>query len=85
MEKGLSMEQRLDGPILTLAGMKDSYFSVSSESIKSFQEELEALLNRHSMENGSNTPDFILAKYLRGCLEAYNEAVQSRAVWFTKK
>jgi hypothetical protein len=43
-----------------------------------FQEELEKLINRHSMENGSNTHDFILAEYLKGCLLGFDRAVIAR-------
>ena len=35
-----------------------------------FERELESLINRFSKENDSNTPDFILAQYLLGCLQA---------------
>ena len=38
-----------------------------------FEKELTDLLNRYSKENGSNTPDFILARYLIGCLKNYDE------------
>ena len=34
------------------------------------------------MENGSNTPDFMLAQYLLGCLEAFNIAVTTREKWY---
>ena len=47
-------------------------------------EELRCLLNRHSAENASNTPDFILADYLMRCLDAYNKAVVSRATWYNR-
>lgn len=43
-----------------------------------FLNELRSLLNRHSMENGSDTPDFVLAKYLYACLMAYEQAVEDR-------
>ena len=43
-----------------------------------FQGELQRLINRHSLENGSNTPDFVLALYLRRCLEAFDEATKRR-------
>lgn len=49
-----------------------------------FQLRLESLLNAESMENGSNTPDFMLADYLMGCLKAFNEAVQARDDWYNK-
>jgi hypothetical protein len=39
-----------------------------TEKEEKFRDELEELINRHSMENGSNTPDFVLAEYLVKCL-----------------
>lgn len=48
-----------------------------------FEKELTELLNKYSKENESNTPDFILAKYLIDCLNAYNKAEQTRYKWFT--
>jgi len=47
-----------------------------------FERELESLINRHSVENESDTPDFILAGYLRGCLDAWNETVRLRDRWY---
>jgi hypothetical protein len=46
-----------------------------------FRSELENLINRHSKENGSNTPDFILADYLGDCLDAFDKAVTRRKKW----
>lgn len=46
-----------------------------------FEKELAALLNRYSCENASNTPDFILAHYLLGCLSLFERAVQRRETW----
>ena len=40
------------------------------------------VINRFSAENGSSTPDFILAEYLVGCLGAFNTAVQKREQWW---
>jgi hypothetical protein len=47
-----------------------------------FQSKLEALINECSMENESDTPDFLLALYLRRCLDAFNEAVAAREHWY---
>jgi len=47
-----------------------------------FHLELTRLINRHSMENESNTPDFILANYLCECLEHFNAAVKERERWY---
>lgn len=43
--------------------------------------ELSHLLNRHSAENESGTPDYILAEYLVNCLRAFESTVQRRAIW----
>lgn len=40
-----------------------------------------AMINVHSAENASNTPDFILARYLMQCLDAFSEAVGAREKW----
>jgi len=47
-----------------------------------FERELENLINRHSQENASNTPDFILARYLFRCLHVWNSGVQEREAWY---
>ena len=47
-----------------------------------FEEALRELLNRASQENGSDTPDFILARYLINCLKAYNKATNRRDKWY---
>ena len=50
-----------------------------------FKKELENLINKQSMENGSDTPDFILAEYLSECLKAFNKAVNTRDEWYNMK
>lgn len=52
---------------------------------ESFEKQLENLINRYSRENGSNTPDFILAKYLEDCLLTFNVAVNTRDKWYNFK
>ena len=47
-----------------------------------FKRELEELINKYSKENDSETPDFILAQYLEGCLKTFNIAVQQREKWY---
>ena len=44
----------------------------------SFHEELIALINKHSKEAISNTPDFVLAGLMQDCLGAYERAVIMR-------
>ena len=47
-----------------------------------FRKELQELLNKYSMETKSNTPDFILAEFLIGCLLSFEQAVNSRQAWY---
>jgi hypothetical protein len=49
-----------------------------------FRQELRILINKYSMENGSNTPDFILMEYLIKCLEAWEFGIQLRDKWYKK-
>lgn len=51
-------------------------------NIAEFKKQLEGIINSNSMENTSNTPDFILAKYLYNCLQSYEIAVQDRDKWY---
>ncbi len=50
-----------------------------------FRSDLESIINRHSQENGSNTPDFILAEYLQACLRAFDLAVVARERWYGRE
>ena len=47
-----------------------------------FRKELAALINRYSAENGSNTPDFLLAEYLTDCLDSFDRVVTAREKWY---
>jgi hypothetical protein len=47
-----------------------------------FADDLRALLNRHSVENRSDTPDFILAAFLQNVLIDYEHAVRARDRWW---
>lgn len=59
----------------------DSY---DPEHWTEFQKDIEATINRYSKESGSDTPDFILAEYLRDCLHAFNAAVEAREKWYSR-
>ncbi len=47
----------------------------------SLQDEREELINEHNAELPSGTPDYILAKYLMDCLNAFHNAVELRTDW----
>lgn len=59
--------------------------AVATATVPDFQKELEKLINRFSMENGSDTPDFLLAIYLRDCLATFNVVVQAREKWYGRE
>jgi len=46
-----------------------------------FKAELTQLINRHSMENGANIPDFLIANYLVECLRNLNFLVNENNTW----
>lgn len=46
------------------------------------EKEIGQLINKHSREQDSNTPDFILAEYLMACLSAFEVASNRREVWY---
>jgi len=48
----------------------------------SFERELENLINKHNKENDSNTPDFILCKYIQDSLTAFTTATRLRDNWY---
>lgn len=55
-----------------------------SEFPTDFELEIRHVLNKHSEDNRSNTPDFILSKYIIDCLDAYNSALRRRSQWYSE-
>ncbi len=47
-----------------------------------FEKELSALINKHSVENESDTPDFLLAGFLTACLHTYADTIKARDEWY---
>jgi hypothetical protein len=54
-------------------------------STTKFEAQLANLINYHSLENGSDTPDFMLSEYLLGCLEVYNKTMKAREKWYGRE
>lgn len=46
-----------------------------------FREELSALLNKYNIDTITNTPDFILARYVVGVLAALNDRNERVLAW----
>lgn len=49
---------------------------------ETFADELRSLINRHSRENSSDTPDWILAAYIEQALLAFESATRKRDLWY---
>jgi hypothetical protein len=47
-----------------------------------FFDALQTLINQYSVENGSNTPDFILANFMFKALINFDDAVKHREKWY---
>lgn len=47
-----------------------------------FYSELCSLINRYSAENDSNTPDYLLVKFIEGCLNSFNNVTKERDKWY---
>lgn len=55
---------------------------IDMPGVGDFERKLEALINEHSMEGcGGDTPDFILARFLRLQLEIFHVTVRRREHW----
>lgn len=52
---------------------------------QTFEKELENLINRYSKENESDTPDYVLAHYIKYSLKAFNQAVNIREQHYGRK
>lgn len=61
---------------------------IIEESVKKeeeFKKDLAEVINKHSREQYSNTPDFILADYLYWCLANYQNTINANFDWHKDK
>jgi hypothetical protein len=49
---------------------------------KELIEDLRRVLNQHSIDTAANTPDYLLAEYLNGCLDWYISTALQRDAWW---
>jgi len=52
-----------------------------NDNLEDFRYGLAKLINISNLENRSNTPDYILADYLIGCLLSYEKTVEANNKW----
>lgn len=67
--------------VLDWAKLPEAEHTLAPLASCALKTDLAGVLNMHSAENGSNTPDFVLAHFLLGVLDAFDEAVQARDAW----
>lgn len=51
----------------------------------SLERRLEKLLNEFSLDSASDTPDYLLAKYVLATLEVFSKTIKARARWYGDK
>lgn len=68
---------RLIGRLVSDFDYKDLEDDVSPE----FQKDLKDLINRHSIENLADMPDFIMARMIAGVLHSIGKAVKRNTKW----
>lgn len=69
---------RDDAPGVYCPGLS---LSANQGSSPTFHQELVALINKHSVENGSGTPDWILAEVMMANLKAWELGIHLRNDW----
>ena len=58
---------------------------LSDKTRKEFVSEIASVINRFSIENCSNTPDFILAEHVTQTLEQFAHTSRDREKWYGKE
>ena len=56
-----------------------------TKRLDEFEDEVGNLINRLSLENLTDTPEFILARYVRQSFEAFCKASNSRMNWYDEE
>lgn len=82
LAEALQGESREDAELAGFMKCSLDAYNGPPRSAPSFRDELAAVVNRHSMENGSDTPDFILAGFLEGCLATFDATMAAREKWY---
>lgn len=57
---------------------------MTDDQAKTLKADLQVIVNAHSLETESNTPDYVLADYLVSCLKTWNAACAARQ-YFSRK
>jgi len=63
----------------------ESWSATGGGWTNTLEKEFAKVINRNSVENWNNTPDFILAKYLIDCLKVFSDINRNREQWYGKE
>lgn len=72
----------VDMPFCSYCTEQLGFEEIEMSNDRLFTDELEGLINKYCVENESNTPDYLLARYLMDALRAYERVVKDRDNWF---
>lgn len=85
----IQMDTRLAFAFAQVLDERVPYLSLPEGALRpeptSFEERIRQAINFASKENGSNTPDFILAEFLSGCLSLFELTVNSREKYYGRE
>lgn len=87
-QRGIIKMSRDEAPIddfdcvLTVDTYRYGIEPTKEKHYEKFRYRIEEIINSLSMENGSDTPDYVLADYLMDCLKAYDKAAQARKKYY---
>ncbi len=56
--------------------------NLSKQKLKEIERDFASVINKHSLENLSNTPDFILARLLISTIINFSSTSLSREKWY---
>lgn len=82
IETAKARKELSEGKGITFEELEERIKSKEKERIETFKKELTGLINKYSLENDSDTPDYVLAEYIQSCLDSYTKAVGKRDNFF---
>lgn len=65
--------------------VQTAHHAVGPAAGSAFSRDLRELVNQYSRENGSDTPDRILADFMCECLDAFDRATRRRKEWYAEQ
>jgi hypothetical protein len=73
-------DQKLEAVLRDAGGHRTFTTVVTAD----FEKDLRVLINKHIVENGSDTPDFIMSDFLSVVIAAFNNSVRARDKWYNR-